>query len=72
MTSSLRAGEAAPVDVRAVGEERQHALGAELREPMDVEVLAVERRLVDLEVAGVDDDATACGSPAPRSRACCA
>ena len=30
---------------------------AELREPVHVEMLAVERRLVDLEVAGVDDDA---------------
>ena len=30
---------------------------AELREAMDVEMLAVERRLIDLEVAGVDDDA---------------
>ena len=28
---------------------------AELREAVEVEVLAVERRLVDLEVAGVDD-----------------
>ena len=27
----LRAGEAAAIDVRAVGEQRQHALGAELR-----------------------------------------
>ena len=31
--------------------------GAELREAVHVEVLAVERRLIDLEVAGVDDDA---------------
>ncbi len=30
---------------------------AKLREAMDVEVLAVARRLIDLEVAGVDDDA---------------
>ena len=29
----------------------------ELGEPMEVELLAVERRLVDLEVAGVDHDA---------------
>ena len=47
----------APIDVRAVGEERQDALAAELREPMEVEMLAVERRLIDLEVAGVHDDA---------------
>ena len=53
----FRAGEAAPVDVGAVGEERQHALGAELREPVDVEVLPVDRRLVDLEIPGVDDHA---------------
>ena len=53
----LRAGEAAAIDVRAVGEQRQHALRAELGEAVHVEVLAVDRRLVDLEVAGVDDDA---------------
>ena len=53
----FRAGEAAAIDVGAVGEQRQHALGAELREAVQVEVLAVERRLIDLEVAGVDDDA---------------
>ena len=53
----LRAREAAPVDVRAVGKEREHAGGAELREARDIEMLAVERRLVDLEIAGVDDDA---------------
>jgi hypothetical protein len=52
----LGAGEAAAIDVGAVGEQRQHAGGAELGEPVDVEVLAVNRRLVDLEVAGVDDD----------------
>ena len=46
---------------------------AELREAVQVEVLAVERRLVDLEVAGVEEDALpACGWPARRSRACCA
>ena len=38
----LRAGEAAAVDVRAVGKQRQHTLGAELREPVQVEVLAVD------------------------------
>ncbi len=46
-----------PIDVGAVGEEREHALGAELGEAVQVEVLAVDRRLVDLEVAGVDDRA---------------
>ena len=55
----LGAGEAAAIDVGAVGEQRQHALGAELGEAVQVEVLAVDRRLVDLEVAGVDDHADA-------------
>ena len=32
-------------------------LAPELREAVQVEVLAVDRRLVDLEVAGVDDRA---------------
>src|SRR5439155_27049431 len=53
----LRSGEAPPVDVGAVGEERKHVRGAQLREAVDVEVLAVDRRLVDLEVARVDHDA---------------
>ena len=48
---------ATPIDVGAVGKERQHALCAKRREPVEVEVLAVERRLVHLEVAGVNDDA---------------
>ena len=50
-------GESLAVDVGAVGEQRQHALRAELGEPVQVEVLAVDRRLVDLEVARVDDRA---------------
>ena len=53
----LRSGEALAIDVRAVGEQRQHARRPELREPMEVHVLAVERRLVDLEVAGVNHHA---------------
>ena len=53
----LRAGEALAIDVGAVGEQRQHALRAELGEAVQVEVLAVDRRLIDLEVAGVDDRA---------------
>ncbi len=53
----FRPGETAAVDVRAVGKEAEHAGGSELREPVDVEMLAVDRRLVDLEVAGVHDDA---------------
>jgi hypothetical protein len=53
----LRAGEAAAIDVGAVGEERQHAFRSELREAVHVEVLAVDRRLIDLEIARVHDDA---------------
>ena len=51
----LRSGEAAPIDVRAVGEQREDSLRAELRKAVHVEVLAVDRRLIDLEVAGVQD-----------------
>ena len=50
----LRAGEAAAIDVGAVGEQRQHAARAELGEAVQVEMLAVDRRLVDLEVARMD------------------
>ena len=57
MTSSSEPVNPLPIDVRAVGEQREHAGGPELGEPVEVEVLAVERRLVDLEIAGVDDDA---------------
>jgi len=53
----LGPGEAAAIDVRAVGKQREHAGGAELREAVHVEVLAVDRRLIDLEIARVDDDA---------------
>ena len=45
----------------------------EFGEPVEVEVLAVERRLVDLEVARVDDDADRrVDRERRRSRACCA
>ena len=37
--------------------QRQHARRAELGEAVQIEGLAVERRLIDLEVAGVHDDA---------------
>ena len=57
MTSISGPGESLPVDVGAVGEQRQHALRAELGKPVQVEMLAVDWRLVDLEVAGVDDHA---------------
>ncbi len=53
----LRSGEAAAIDVGAIRKEREHASRAELREARDVEMLAVERRLVDLEIARVDNHA---------------
>ena len=53
----LGAGKPPPVDVGAVGEQRQHAALAEFAEPVQVKALAVDRGLVDLEVAGVDDGA---------------
>jgi hypothetical protein len=53
----LRSGEALTIDVGAVAEQGQHALPAELGEAMEVEQLPVDRRLVDLEVAGVDEHA---------------
>ena len=37
-TSEFRAGEAAAVDVRAVGEQRQHALDPASRQAVQVEV----------------------------------
>jgi hypothetical protein len=45
------------IDVGAVGEERKHPLRAELREAVQIEMLAVDRRLIDLEIAGMDDRA---------------
>jgi hypothetical protein len=53
----LGTGKPGPIHVGAVGEERQHTPGAELREPMEIEMLAVDRGLIDLEIAGVDDRA---------------
>ena len=53
----LGPGEARAVDVGAVGEQRQHAACAKLGQAMQVEVLTVNRRLIDLEVARVDDGA---------------
>ena len=53
----LRAGVPAPIDVRAVAEHREHAFRAQLREAVQVERLAGERRLIDLEIAGVDQHA---------------
>ena len=51
--------------VRGVREQAQDALGAELREDREVRELAVDRGVVELEVAGVDDrpDRRAQGDP---------
>src|SRR5262245_37158045 len=53
----LRTGIAAAVDVRAVAEQREHALGAALADAMQVERLAGKRRLIDFEIAGVNQNA---------------
>src|SRR6266566_8248414 len=53
---ALRRREAGPLDVRAVAEERQDALVAVAREGVHIERGAVHRRVVDLEVAGVEDN----------------
>ena len=47
--NTSRIGEAAAVDVGAVGEQREHAFAAELGEAVHVKVLAVERGLIDLK-----------------------
>ena len=57
--AALRAGRAGVLDVGRVGEQQQHAARAVLGEGLDVGPAAVDRRVVDLEVAGVDDDAAA-------------
>ena len=53
----LRPGHAAAVDVGAVGEQRQDPGGAQLGQPPQIGRLVIERRVVDLEVAGVDQHA---------------
>src|SRR5688572_26481551 len=53
----FRSGIAAAIDVGAVAEHRQHAFRSELREPVQIECLAVDRSLIDLEVAGVEQHA---------------
>ena len=53
----LRARVAGAVDVRRVGAEHEHALGAELGEPPVIGRLAVERARVELEVSGVHERA---------------
>ena len=48
---------AGALDVGRVLQQRQHAALAVFGEGVQVEGLVVERREIDLEVAGVDDDA---------------
>ena len=50
----LRSRESLAVDIRAVGEQREYALPAELRKAVKVEVFAVDGGLVDPEVARMD------------------
>ena len=49
--------EARPLDVRAVAEEREHAFLPVARKRVQIERLAVDRRLVNLEIAGMNDHA---------------
>src|SRR5437879_7218712 len=58
--AALRRRHARLLDVGRVREQEQHALGAEFPEPDEVGQPSVERRLVDLEVTGVDDGADGC------------
>ena len=53
----FRAGESLPIDVGTVAEQREHAPAAELGQTVNIELLAVEWGLIELEVAGVDDRA---------------
>src|SRR5262249_39271309 len=54
---NFRTGEATAIDVRAVGQKSQHTGSTQLGKPVDVKVLAIDWRLVDLEVTSVDDHA---------------
>ena len=54
---ALGAGAALALDVGRVGEQGEHALLAELRQLVDVGHAAVDRRVVELVVAGVHDAA---------------
>ena len=60
----LRAGHARPLGVRRVAEQEVDAAVADLGEPADVGAQAVDGRVVDLVVAGVQR----CGRPASRAR----
>ena len=51
----LRPGVAPTVDVGAVAEHAHDTLAAELRQTVEVDVLAVEGRLVDLEIARMEE-----------------
>ena len=53
----LRPGHAGPLRVRRVAEQEVDALVAELGQPADVGLQPVDRRVVELPVAGVDDAA---------------
>ena len=55
---ALRAGHAAPIRVRTVRKQGQNTVSAKFREPVQVHRLAIDRGLIDLEVAGVDDHAS--------------
>ena len=54
---ALGLGDAGPLGVRGVAEQEVDAEAADLREPADVGALPVDRRVVELVVAGVDDAA---------------
>ena len=64
-TVASDAREARALGVRRVGQEQPHALAADLAEAGEVGAAAVDRREVDLEVAGVQDRA---GGRAVRDR----
>ncbi len=51
----IRPREPASIDIGAVAEQREYPRAPELGEAMKIEVLAVDGRLIDLEVARVDE-----------------
>ena len=53
----LGGGEAGALGVGRIGQQRKHALAAQLAEPREVDDVADDRRIVDFEVARLDDDA---------------
>src|SRR5881397_2926300 len=52
---SLRARASLPLRVRRVAEEQEHTGVAQAAEPLEIGGVAVRRRRIELEVAGVDD-----------------